>query len=185
MHVILLPFLTTQMHYSTVSRRLTITTFRHLPGLLPSVQSVSIIPDYHVELHPFRHSHVASLQVNVSKADVDVVELPSASGITYGDDLAKSVISGGTVYFNGIDVVKVPGTFAWKDSSIKPVVADSNKTLYDVVFTPADSVNYNSVETQITISVSKAALPNMLMSVDNSYKTVGSIALPVQPYQVF
>ena len=63
MHVILLPFLTTQMHYSTVSRRLTITTFRHLPRLLPSVQSVSIIPDYHVELHPFRHSHVASLQV--------------------------------------------------------------------------------------------------------------------------
>ena len=140
------------------------------------------VKDYEVLFTPDDQAHYnqvrGTIQVNVSKADVDVVELPSASGITYGDDLAKSVISGGTVYFNGIDVVKVPGTFAWKDSSIKPVVADSNKTLYDVVFTPADSVNYNSVETQITISVSKAALPNMLMSVDNSYKTVGSIALP-------
>ena len=147
-------------------------------SIVPAVD----VKDYEVLFTPDDQAHYnqvrGTIQVNVSKADVDVVELPSASGITYGDDLAKSVISGGTVYFNGIDVVKVPGTFAWKDSSIKPVVADSNKTLYDVVFTPADSVNYNSVETQITISVSKAALPNMLMSVDNSYKTVGSIALP-------
>ena len=147
-------------------------------SIVPAVD----VKDYEVLFTPDDQAHYnqvrGTIQVNVSKADVDVVELPSASGITYGDDLAKSVISGGTVYFNVIDVVKVPGTFAWKDSSIKPVVADSNKTLYDVVFTPADSVNYNSVETQITISVSKAALPNMLMSVDNSYKTVGSIALP-------
>ncbi len=159
---------------------------KSIPGSWSWVDD-SIVPavdvaDYEVVFTPDDQAHYNQvrgiIQVNVSKADVNVVDLPKASGITYGDDLAKSVISGGTVYFNGIDVVKVPGTFAWKDSSIKPAVADSNKTLYDVVFTPTDSVNYNSVETQITISVSKAALPNMLMSVDNSYKTVGSIALP-------
>ena len=159
---------------------------KSIPGSWSWVDD-SIVPtvdvtDYEVLFTPDEQAHYnqvrGSIQVNVSKADVYVAELPAASEITYGDDLAKSVISGGTVYFNGIDIVKVPGTFAWKDASIKPVVADSNKTLYDVVFTPADSVNYNSVETQITINVSRAALPNMLMSVDNAYKTVGSIALP-------
>ena len=147
-------------------------------SIIPAVD----VKDYEILFTPDEQAHYnqvrGSIQVNVSKADVYVAELPAASEITYGDDLAKSVISGGTVYFNGIDIVKVPGTFAWKDASIKPVVADSNKTLYDVVFTPADSVNYNNVETQITINVGRAALPNMLMSVDNSYKTVGSIALP-------
>ena len=95
-------------------------------SIVPAVD----VKDYEVLFTPDDQAHYnqvrGTIQVNVSKADVDVVELPSASGITYGDDLAKSVISGGTVYFNGIDVVKVPGTFAWKDSSIKPVVADSN-----------------------------------------------------------
>lgn len=119
-----------------------------------------------------------TVQVNVSKADVNVVDLPVASAITYGDDLAKAVISGGRVSFDGIDQVEIPGTFAWKDESIKPFVSDSDKTLYTVVFTPADSVNYNTAEIEITVNVSKAAMPNLLLSVDNTHKTVGSIALP-------
>ena len=80
--------------------------------------------------------------------------------------------------FEGIDQVEIPGTFAWKDDSIKPFVSDSDKTLYTVVFTPADSVNYNTAEIEITVNVSKAAMPNLLLSVDNTHKTVGSIALP-------
>lgn len=147
-------------------------------SIVPAVD----VKDYEVLFTPDDQAHFnqvrGTIQVNVSKADVDVVELPSASGITYGNDLAKSVISGGTVYFNGIDVVKVPGTFAWKDDSIKPFVSDSNKTLYTVVFTPADSVNYNTAEIEITVNVSKAAMPNLVMSVDNTHKTVGSISLP-------
>ena len=46
------------------------------------------------------------------------------------------------------------------------------------MFTPADSVNYNTAEIEITVNVSKAAMPNLLLSVDNTHKTVGSIALP-------
>lgn len=65
-----------------------------------------------------------------------------------------------------------------KDESIKPFVSDSDKTLYTVVFTPADSVNYNTAEAEITVNVSKATMPNLLLSVDNTNKTVGSIALP-------
>ncbi len=140
------------------------------------------VTDYDVVFTPDEQEHYnpvsGTVQVNVSKADVNVVDLPVASAITYGDDLAKAVISGGRVSFDGIDKVEIFGTFAWKDDSIKPFVSDSNKTLYTVVFTPADSVNYNTAEIEITVNVSKAAIPNFVMSVDNTHKTVGSISLP-------
>lgn len=140
------------------------------------------VTDYDVVFTPDEQEHYnpvsGTVQVNVSKADVNVVDLPVASAITYGDDLAKAVISGGRVSFDGIDKVEIFGTFAWKDDSIKPFVSDSNKTLYTVVFTPADSVNYNTAEIEITVNVSKAAMPNFVMSVDNTHKTVGSISLP-------
>ena len=147
-------------------------------SIVPSVD----VTDYDVIFTPDDQEHYNSVsgtvQVNVSKADVNVVDLPVASAITYGDDLAKAVISGGRVSFDGIDQVEIPGTFAWKDESIKPFVSDSDKTLYTVVFTPADSVNYNTAEAEITVNVSKAAMPNLVMSVDNTHKTVGSISLP-------
>ena len=147
-------------------------------SVVPSVD----VTDYDVIFTPDDQKHYNSvrgtIQLNVSKADVEVVELPAASGITYGDNLAKAVISGGRVSFDGIDQVEIPGTFVWKDESIKPFVSDSDKTLYTVVFTPADSVNYNTAEAEITVNVSKAAMPNLVMSVDNTHKTVGSISLP-------
>ncbi len=159
---------------------------KNIPGSW-SWADTSVVPTvdnsgYDVVFTPDEQEHYnpvsGTVQVNVSKADVNVVDLPVASAITYGDDLAKAVISGGRVSFDGIDQVEIPGTFAWKDESIKPFVSDSDKTLYTVVFTPADSVNYNTAEIEITVNVSKAAMPNLLLSVDNTHKTVGSIALP-------
>lgn len=159
---------------------------KNVPGSW-SWADTSVVPTvdnsgYDVVFTPDEQEHYnpvsGTVQVNVSKADVNVVDLPVASAITYGDDLAKAVISGGRVSFDGIDQVEIPGTFAWKDDSIKPFVSDSDKTLYTVVFTPADSVNYNTAEIEITVNVSKAAMPNLLLSVDNTHKTVGSIALP-------
>lgn len=140
------------------------------------------VTDYDVVFTPDDQKHYNSvkgtIQVNVSKANVNIDVLPTASAITYGDSLAKSVLYGGTAYFDGINKVEIFGTFAWKDDSLKPFVSDSDKTLYTVVFTPADSVNYNTAEIEITVNVSKAAMPNLLLSVDNTHKTVGSIALP-------
>ena len=159
---------------------------KNVPGSW-SWADTSVVPTvdnsgYDVVFTPDEQEHYnpvsGTVQVNVSKADVNVVDLPAASGITYGDDLEKAVISGGRVSFDGIDQVEIFGTFAWKDDSIKPFVSDSDKTLYTVVFTPADSVNYNTAEIEITVNVSKAAMPNLLLSVDNTHKTVGSIALP-------
>lgn len=140
------------------------------------------VTDYDVVFTPDDQKHYNSIrgtiQVNVLKANVNIADLPTASAITYGDSLAKSVLYGGTAYFDGINKVEIFGTFAWKDDSLKPFVSDSDKTLYTVVFTPADSVNYNTAEIEITVNVSKAAMPNLLLSVDNTHKTVGSIALP-------
>lgn len=159
---------------------------KNVPGSW-SWADTSVVPTvdnsgYDVVFTPDEQEHYnpvsGTVQVNVSKADVNVVDLPVASAITYGDDLAKAVISGGRVSFDGIDQVEIPGTFAWKDESIKPFVSDSDKTLYTVVFTPADSVNYNTAEAEIMVNVSKATMPNLLLSVDNTNKTVGSIALP-------
>lgn len=140
------------------------------------------VTDYDVVFTPDDQKHYNSIrgtiQVNVLKANVNIADLPTASAITYGDSLAKSVLYGGTAYFDGINKVEIFGTFAWKDDSLKPFVSDSDKTLYTVVFTPADSVNYNTAEIEITVNVSKATMPNLLLSVDNTHKTVGSIALP-------
>lgn len=140
------------------------------------------VTDYDVVFTPDDQKHYNSIrgtiQVNVLKANVNIADLPTASAITYGDSLAKSVLYGGTAYFDGINKVEIFGTFAWKDDSLKPFVSDSDKTLYTVVFTPADSVNYNTAEAEITVNVSKATMPNLLLSVDNTNKTVGSIALP-------
>ena len=140
------------------------------------------VTDYDVVFTPDDQKHYNSIrgtiQVNVLTANVNIADLPTASAITYGDSLAKSVLYGGTAYFDGINKVEIFGTFAWKDDSLKPFVSDSDKTLYTVVFTPADSVNYNTAEIEITVNVSKAAMPNLLLSVDNTHKTVGSIALP-------
>ena len=146
--------------------------------VVPSVD----VTDYDVIFTPDDQKHYNSvrgtIQVNVLKANVNIADLPTASAITYGDSLAKSVLYGGTAYFDGINKVEIFGTFAWKDDSLKPFVSDSDKTLYTVVFTPADSVNYNTAEIEITVNVSKATMPNLLLSVDNTHKTVGSIALP-------
>lgn len=140
------------------------------------------VTDYDVVFTPDDQKHYNSIrgtiQVNVLTANVNIADLPTASAITYGDSLAKSVLYGETAYFDGINKVEIFGTFAWKDDSLKPFVSDSDKTLYTVVFTPADSVNYNTAEIEITVNVSKAAMPNLLLSVDNTHKTVGSIALP-------
>ena len=100
------------------------------------------VTDYDVVFTPDDQKHYNSIrgtiQVNVLTANVNIADLPTASAITYGDSLAKSVLYGGTAYFDGINKVEIFGTFAWKDDSLKPFVSDSDKTLYTVVFTPAD-----------------------------------------------
>lgn len=123
-----------------------------------------------------------TITVTVTEATPHIATAPSAADITYGDTLGSSVLSNGVVQYSDTDNTVVAGSFAWKDGNTKPAVSDSNTTTYTVVFTPADTTNYNTVETTITLTVNKAEnapnMPGNTMSAPYSNKTVGAVTLP-------
>ncbi len=98
-----------------------------------------------------------TVAITVNKATPVVSTVPTASAITYGQALSASTLNGGSATANG---EAVTGTFTWKTGVIKPSVADSNKTAYDVVFTPTDSTNYENAECKVKLVVNKADIPN-------------------------
>ena len=120
-----------------------------------------------------------TISVNVSKATPYIKKAPTATAITYGEALSASTLKDAVVLYSESDEEAVKGTFTWKEAATKPTVADSDKTEYDVVFTPTDAENYNTVETKITLTVNKAAsapgLPNNTMEVDYGKKKVSDI----------
>ena len=120
-----------------------------------------------------------TISVNVSKATPYIKKAPTATAITYGEALSASTLKDAVVCYSESDEEAVKGTFTWKEAATKPTVADSDKTEYDVVFTPTDAENYNTVETKITLTVNKAAsapgLPNSTMDVDYGKEKVSDI----------
>ena len=118
----------------------------------------------------------------VTKATPYIATAPTAAAITYGDTLGDSTLNGGTVQYSGSDTTTVSGSFAWKDSRVKPSVSDSGTTAYRVVFNPSDTVNYNTAETDITLTVNKADnapnMPSSTMNVANSFTKVSDVTLP-------
>lgn len=92
-----------------------------------------------------------TLSVTVAKKAVDpdnpdpeiTITVPTASEITYRQTLADSVLSGGSV--SGID-----GTWAWADPAIVPPAGGQ---VYDVVFTPADTDNYEPFTVRAAVNV--------------------------------
>ena len=85
----------------------------------------------------------------VNRATPKALTWPNAASITYGQPLGDSKLTGGSE----------TGTWAWKDGSIVPTVANSG---YDVVFTPKDGDNYDwsgvALRKTVGIAVSKAAV---------------------------
>lgn len=123
-----------------------------------------------------------TVAVTVEKAVPYISTAPAASAITYGAALGTSVLSDGVVWYSSSDSTVIEGHFAWKNDSDKPVVADSGTKTYTVVFTPYDTINYNTAEAEITLTVNKAAnppkMPGDTMSVQHGKETVGAVALP-------
>lgn len=122
-----------------------------------------------------------NITVRVVAATAYVAEKPTVSAITYGQTLSDATIAGGKVQYSENDTTLVDGTFSWKDASLAPNCADSNLTTYVLVFTPTDRANYNTVETDVTITVNKVKdaphMPVSAMSVPYSNKTVGTVTL--------
>ncbi len=125
----------------------------------------------------------ATIPVEVSKATPYSKNAPTATSLTYGQTLADAVLSGGAVQHSESDESVVEGTFSWKESKIKPSVLDSGITEYTVVFTPADSANYNPVQTKTTVEVNKATnalgMPEAIMNATYNQKTVADVRLPI------
>ena len=122
-----------------------------------------------------------NITVRVVAATAYVAEKPTVSAITYGQTLSDATIAGGKVQYSENDTTLVDGTFSWKDASLAPNCAYSNLTTYVLVFTPTDRANYNTVETDVTITVNKVKdaphMPGSAMSVPYSNKTVGTVTL--------
>ena len=89
------------------------------------------------------------MEFEIQKAIVTVTELPIASAIAVGQTLATSTLTGGTVKAGELDV---EGTFAWKDETAAPTIADSEVTEYDVTFTP-DNANYATATCKVKLKV--------------------------------
>jgi hypothetical protein len=73
-----------------------------------------------------------SVTVTVAKATPTISAWPTAGGITYGQTLASSTLTGGTA--------SVAGGFAWTTPSTVPNAGTSSQ---GVTFTPTDTTDYN------------------------------------------
>ena len=80
-----------------------------------------------------------SVDFTIAKA-TPTYEVPTGLTATYGDTLAK---------------VELPTGWAWKDAETTSVGNAGTRT-FKAVFTPADTVNYNTVEADVTVEVAKA-----------------------------
>ncbi len=97
----------------------------------------------------------ASVGYTIAKPEITITTAPAAGEITYGQTLEDSTLTGGAVSEKNDSRVSVEGTFAWKDLTVVPTVSDSQKTEYDVVFTPKNT-NYATAECKVKLTVNKA-----------------------------
>lgn len=113
------------------------------------------------------------------KVTPQIVTLPGAAPITFGQSLKDSTIAGGSVKASGKDI---PGAFTWKNPEIKPGVSDSRITEYEILFTPQDTDSYTTVEGKITLPVEQAATapntPAATVSVEFGTAKVKQVPLP-------
>lgn len=72
-----------------------------------------------------------------------------ATGITYGDLLSVSTLSGDVK----LDDVVIPGTLSWVDPSIMPNAGTAN---HMVLFTPDNTDAYSSIYFEVPVTVAKA-----------------------------
>ena len=77
------------------------------------------------------------MSVAVAKADPSY-EIPSGLKATYGDDLSS---------------VQLPAGFTWKSTGS---VGNAGTNSFTAIYTPADTVNYNTVEVTVSVAVAKA-----------------------------
>lgn len=97
--------------------------------------------------------------VTTSKATPTIVTAPTASGITFGQTLADSSLTGGSA--------STDGTFAFTTPGTTPAVGTASQ---EVTFTPTDTDNYNNATTMVNVTVNSGADP--LFAADGESPTI-------------
>lgn len=97
--------------------------------------------------------NVATVSSSISKLTPTLSGTLAATGITYGQTLADSTLSGVTA--------SVSGDFTFTTPNTSPSVGTASQ---EVTFTPTDSTNYNTVSTTVDVTVSAASLPSLTFS---------------------
>ncbi|MBO4915913.1 MAG: InlB B-repeat-containing protein, partial [Oscillospiraceae bacterium] len=93
---------------------------------------------------------------------------PAASGITYGQTLALSTITGKML--DPVSGAEVGGTFAWDAPATRPAVANSDTTAYAWTFTPNDTTNYGNATGTLTVTVTpKTLTPSLTGTATKTY----------------
>jgi len=82
-----------------------------------------------------------SVTVAIAKGTPTITALPTASGITLGQALSASTLTGGTASVPGIFTFTYPAT-------VSPVAGYYSAS---ITFTPADNANYNSVSGNVVV----------------------------------
>ena len=90
----------------------------------------------------------AEVKVEIKKADPKITGKPTATG-KEGQLLSEIPLSGGS--FSVSD-----GRFAWANGSTPAV----NGAEYDVIFTPGDTANYNTVTIQVKVTLTEQSSPS-------------------------
>lgn len=88
-----------------------------------------------------------SLDFTITKATPSITTNPTAAAIAYGQSLTSSALTGG--------VASVPGTFSFATPGTTPGVGTASHT---VIFTPADTLNYNTTSGSTSVTVNVATI---------------------------
>ncbi len=114
----------------------------------------------------------------VNKQTPIVASAPSATSLTYGQTLASSTLSGGSM--TNAAGASVAGNFAFTTSSTAP---NAGTTAQSVTFTPTDSTNYNSATTAASVTVDKAVTALVVSSTLNpaGYRSAISFSATLTP----
>ena len=119
--------------------------------------------------------------ITVHKQKAKVAENPEVKNtFTYGQKLSDAVLTDGSAVNKKGE--NLPGHFEWVEPDQIPTAVESGKTKYKAVFVPEEAENYSECETEIAVTVNKAAqapnMPETEMTVPYTTKTVEEVKLP-------
>jgi hypothetical protein len=126
---------------ASVAGTFAFTTPSTAPGVGTAAQGVTFTPTDTTNYT----STTTTVNVTVVKATPTITVVPTASGITYGQTLASSTLSGGTA--------STTGTFTFTTTSTAP---NAGTAAQGVTFTPSSTANYNAATTTVNVTVAKA-----------------------------